>query len=66
MNREKEIEAYIKGRLSQEEKLKYEVARELGVLDQVLESGWRSLPAKVTGRIGGIMARKKKEQNITK
>ena len=66
MNREKEIEAYMKGRLSQEENLKYEVARESGVLDQVLEDGWRSLPAKVTGRIGGIMARKKKEQDLTK
>ena len=34
MKREKEIEAFLKGELPSEEKLKYEIARELGVLDQ--------------------------------
>ena len=38
---------------------KYEIAQELGILDKVLEGGWKSLSAKETGRIGGIMARKK-------
>ncbi|MGN0398759.1 MAG: small, acid-soluble spore protein, alpha/beta type [Blautia sp.] len=45
-----------------EEKVKYEIARELGLLDQVLESGWKSLSAKETGRIGGIMTKRKREQ----
>lgn len=65
MNREKEVKAYLEGKLSEEENLKYEVARELGVLDQVLEFGWKSLPAKTTGRIGGIIAGKKKGQDFT-
>ncbi|WP_455714020.1 small, acid-soluble spore protein, alpha/beta type [Anaerosporobacter sp.] len=44
-----------------EEQLKYEVAEELGLLPKVLESGWKSLSAKESGRIGGIITRKKKE-----
>lgn len=62
MNREKEVKAYLAGELSKEEKLKYEIAEELGVLDKVLESGWKSLSAKETGRIGGLMTRKRKEK----
>ena len=61
MNKDKEVEAYLRGELSAEEKLKYEIADELGVLDKVLESGWKSLSAKETGRIGGLMTRKKKD-----
>jgi len=44
-----------------EEKLKYEIAKELGYLDKVLASGWESLTEKESGRIGGILARKKRE-----
>ena len=43
-------------------KMKYEIAEELGVLDKVLESGWKSLSAKETGRIGGLMTRKRKNR----
>ena len=46
--------------LTQEEKMKYEIAEELGLLDRVLEEGWRSLSSKETGRIGGLLARKKR------
>ena len=46
--------------LTQEEKLKYEIAEELGLLDRVMEEGWRSLSSKETGRIGGLMTKKKK------
>lgn len=62
MNKDKEVEAYVSGELTAEEKYKYEVAKELGLLDKVLESGWKSLSAKETGRIGGIMARKRKKK----
>ena len=48
--------------ITQEEKLKYEIAEELVLLDKVLSEGWRSLSAKETGRIGGLIARKKREQ----
>lgn len=43
------------------EKMKYEIAEELGLLDKVLEEGWRSLSSKETGRIGGLITKKKKE-----
>ena len=47
--------------LTPEEELKYEIAEELGLLDQVLENGWRSLSAKETGRIGGLMTKRKRK-----
>ena len=65
MNKEKEVEAYIRGELSGEESLKYEIAEELGILDKVLESGWKSLSAKETGRIGGLMTGRKKDKEST-
>lgn len=46
-----------------EEQLKYEIAGELGLLDRVLENGWKSLTAKETGKIGGLVTRRKKELN---
>lgn len=60
MNKDKEVEAYLNGELTGEEQMKYEIAEELGLLDQVLKQGWKSLSAKETGRIGGIMTRRKK------
>lgn len=45
------------------ERMKYEIAEEMGLLDKVLEDGWRSLSAKETGKIGGMMtSRKRKSQ----
>ena len=64
MNKDKEVEAYKSGNLTPEEQTKYEIAQELGILDKVLEGGWKSLSAKETGRIGGIMARKKPKKII--
>lgn len=49
------------GFLTQEDKMKYEIAKEIGVLDKVLEHGWKSLTAKESGRIGGLMTKRKKE-----
>lgn len=46
--------------LDEEEKMKYEVAEELGLLDKVLEYGWKSLTSKETGRIGGLVTKKKR------
>ena len=60
MNKEKEGEAYLRGELPEEERIKYEIAEELGILDKVLENGWKSLSAKETGRIGGLMTGRKK------
>ena len=47
--------------LTKEELVKYEIAEELGLLDRVLSDGWRSLSYKETGRIGGLLARRKRE-----
>ncbi|NMA83503.1 MAG: small, acid-soluble spore protein, alpha/beta type [Epulopiscium sp.] len=44
-----------------QDQLKYEIAEELGLLDKVREQGWKSLTAKETGRIGGLMTKKKKQ-----
>ena len=46
--------------LDEEEKMKYEVAEELGLLDKVLEYGWKSLTSKETWRIGGLVTKKKR------
>lgn len=43
-----------------DEKLKYEVITELGLFEKVKNSGWKSLTAKETGRIGGIITKKKR------
>ncbi len=47
--------------LKPDELIKYEIAKELGLFDKVMESGWKSLSAKETGRIGGLITKKKKE-----
>lgn len=41
-------------------KMKYEIARELGLIEKVMENGWKSLSPKETGRIGGLMNKRKK------
>ena len=52
-------------KVPEEEKLKYEIAEELGLLDKVLETGWKSLSAKETGRIGGLMTKRRREEKKT-
>jgi hypothetical protein len=61
--KEKEIDL---NNLKPEETLKYEIATELGYLDKVMASGWKSLTAKESGRIGGIMAKKRREAESNK
>ena len=48
--------------LEEDEKLKYEIAEELGLLDKVMESGWKSLSSKETGRIGGLITKRRREE----
>ena len=40
------------------ERMKYEAASELGLIDRLLEVGWGGLTAGETGKIGGLVARK--------
>ncbi len=44
------------------EKMKYEIAEELGLLDKVMENGWKNLTARESGKIGGIMTKRKREE----
>ena len=48
--------------LTPEDIMKYEIAEELGLLDKVNEYGWKSLTAKESGKIGGLIAKKKRDK----
>jgi len=54
--------------LGNNDKTKYEVAEELGLLEKVNKSGWKSLTAKESGQIGGLMTKLKnrspQEENL--
>lgn len=54
-NKNKKIE-------TENDKLKYEIAKELGLMDKIEEVGWADLTAKESGRIGGIMTARKREK----
>jgi small acid-soluble spore protein F (minor alpha/beta-type SASP) len=49
-----------------DEILKYEIAAELGLSEKVKKYGWKSLSAKETGRIGGLVSKKKKMLQLGK
>ncbi|QUI24722.1 small, acid-soluble spore protein, alpha/beta type [Vallitalea pronyensis] len=49
-----------KTKQAENEKMKYEIAEELGLIDKVHQGGWKSLTAKETGRIGGLMTKRKR------
>ncbi|MGL4873305.1 MAG: small, acid-soluble spore protein, alpha/beta type [Clostridium sp.] len=46
------------------EKMKYEIAEELGLKEKVEELGWGALTSEETGRIGGLMTKRKKSLKI--
>lgn len=39
--------------------MKYEIAEELGLLEKVRQVGWKGLTAKESGKLGGIMGKRK-------
>ena len=47
--------------LKPEERLKFEIAEELGLADKVIAGGWRCLTAKESGRIGGMITKKNRQ-----
>ncbi len=53
----------MKKELSEAEKrdlaMKYEIAQELGLLEKVEALGWKGLTSRESGRIGGIMGKRK-------
>lgn len=42
--------------------LKFEVASELGLAEKVFKYGWKSLSAKETGKIGGIVSKRRRAE----
>lgn len=46
---------------SDDEILKFEIAKELGLDDKIKRDGWKSLSARESGRIGGLMTKRKRE-----
>ena len=62
--KEKKVDLH---KLTPEDQLKYEIAEELGLLDKVVKNGWKSLSSKESGKIGGVMAIRKKQlrQSLT-
>lgn len=51
---------------SLDEKIKTEIITELGLFDKVKKHGWKSLTAKETGRIGGLITKRKKMMQMEK
>ncbi|EEG76113.1 small, acid-soluble spore protein, alpha/beta type [Dethiobacter alkaliphilus] len=48
------------------EKMKLEIADELGLGDKVKEKGWENLTARETGRVGGVMSRRLRDKKLQK
>lgn len=61
MSKGKKNEIFDPRNMKPEEVLKFEIATELGLGDKVVKGGWRSLTAKESGRIGGLITKRKRE-----
>ncbi|NLO21815.1 MAG: small, acid-soluble spore protein, alpha/beta type [Syntrophomonadaceae bacterium] len=48
--------------LTEKDLMKMEIARELGVWEQIEQHGWESLSNAACGRIGGIMSKRLRER----
>ena len=47
--------------MTPDEQLKFEIAQELGLVEKVLQKGWKSLTSKESGRIGGMITGRKRQ-----
>lgn len=61
MGKSKKKEAFDPRNLNAQDQLKFEIAQELGLEAKVMEGGWRSLTAKESGKIGGLITKRKRE-----
>lgn len=61
MPKTKKKEPFDPKNLTPQEQLKFEIAQELGLEAKVIEGGWRCLTAKESGKIGGLITKKKRE-----
>ncbi|MEN6461673.1 MAG: small, acid-soluble spore protein, alpha/beta type [Syntrophomonas sp.] len=48
--------------LTEKDLMKIEIARELGIWEQVEKDGWESLTNAMCGKVGGIMSKRMKSQ----
>lgn len=48
--------------LTEDDRLKYEIAEEIGLGEKVAKFGWKSLTSKESGKIGGMMAARRKNK----
>ena len=60
-NKAKKHDKFDPADLKPEVMMKFEIATELGLADKVINGGWRSLTAKESGRIGGLITKRKRE-----
>ena len=49
--------------LDRQQRMKYEIAEELGLLDKVRRVGWAGLTAQETGRIGGLVGQRRRQRS---
>mgnify|MGYP000898975068 FL=1 len=61
MSKGKKNEPFDPDNIKPEEMMKFEIATELGLRDKVISGGWRSLTAKESGRIGGLITKRRRE-----
>lgn len=61
MAQNKKQETIDPAHLEPEDKLKFEIAEELGLGDKVINGGWKSLTSKESGRIGGLITKRRRE-----
>jgi small acid-soluble spore protein F (minor alpha/beta-type SASP) len=66
MARKKKLERSVKPReLTPLERLKLEIAAELGLAEKVASEGWAMLTAVETGRVGGLLHKRLRDQGLT-
>lgn len=53
-------------KLKGEEREKWEIALELGFFDKIVDSGWKSLTARESGKVGGVMASRHRNKSEKK
>ena len=48
--------------LEESDRMKYEIAEELGLLEKVQKGGWKSSSSREMGKIGGMVSTRRKAQ----
>lgn len=48
-----------------DQRMKYEIAEELGFMDKVRSEGWKSLTSRESGKIGGILRKRLEKSKNT-